>query len=143
MSWWGWVIAGAILLGAELTLVSAEFYFVFVGIAAIIVGCVTAMAPAFRGWEQWALFGFLAVVSMVIFRSRVYRRFRGHSQAVNSGPVGDVITLLAPLAPGESCRTEYRGTSWTVRNEGPAAVPAGARVPVASVQGLTLIIRSD
>ena len=38
MSWWGWVIAGAILLGAELAFVNAQFYLVFVGSAAIVVG---------------------------------------------------------------------------------------------------------
>lgn len=137
------MIGGAILLGAELLLVNAEFYLVFIGTAAIVVGCVTALAPAFSGWEQWALFGILAIAAMVLFRSRVYHRFRGPLPAVESRPGADVITLLTSLAPGESCRTDYRGTSWTVRNEGPATIPAGARVPVASVQGLTLIIRSD
>lgn len=38
MTWWGWVIGGAILLGAELAFVDAQFYLVFVGTAAIIDG---------------------------------------------------------------------------------------------------------
>ena len=38
MTWWGWIIAGAILLGAELTFVNAQFYLVFIGSAAILVG---------------------------------------------------------------------------------------------------------
>jgi len=41
MTWWGWVIAGAILLGAELSFVSAQFYLVFIGSAAILVGLAT------------------------------------------------------------------------------------------------------
>ena len=45
MSWWGWIIAGAILLGAELTFVNAQFYLVFVGSAAILVGLATLAAP--------------------------------------------------------------------------------------------------
>src|ERR1700722_12101289 len=38
MQWWGWVTVGAILLGSELTFVNAQFYLVFVGGAALIVG---------------------------------------------------------------------------------------------------------
>ena len=72
MMWWGWVIAGAILFGAELSFVSAQFYLVFIGVAAVVVGIVTAMAsPA--PWAQWALFAALVIVSMLAFRSRVYR----------------------------------------------------------------------
>ncbi len=54
MTWWGWIIAGAILLGAELTFVNAEFYLVFVGSAAIVAGVVTALTPV-APWAQWAL----------------------------------------------------------------------------------------
>src|SRR4029077_11994692 len=49
MSWWGWTIAGAILLGAELIFVNAQFYLVFVGSAAIVVGVVTAFGPGLEG----------------------------------------------------------------------------------------------
>ena len=77
MSWWGWIIAGAILLGAELAFVNAQFYLVFIGSAAIVVGLVTSVTPALASWAQWAIFGVLAIVSMVTFRSRIYRKLRG------------------------------------------------------------------
>ena len=48
MSWWGWIIAGAILLGAELAYVNAQFYLVFIGSAAIVVGLVTAVTPGLQ-----------------------------------------------------------------------------------------------
>jgi membrane protein implicated in regulation of membrane protease activity len=40
MEWWGWMILGAMLLGAELTFLDAAFYLVFLGIAAAITGLV-------------------------------------------------------------------------------------------------------
>lgn len=139
MSWWGWIIAGAILLGAELTFVNAQFYLVFVGSAAILVGLATLItAPA--EWVQWALFAVLAILSMVMFRSRIYRRFHGASPAVNTGPVGGLITLGAPLAAGESCQAEYGGTFWTVRNDSEVPIACGANVRIARVEGLTLLI---
>jgi membrane protein implicated in regulation of membrane protease activity len=142
MSWWGWIIAGAILLGAELTFVNAQFYLVLIGSAAILVGLATVItAPA--AWVQWALFAVLAILSMVMFRSRIYRRFHGASPAVNTGPVGGLITLGAPLAAGESCQAEYGGTFWTVRNDSDTPLASGTRARITSVRDLTLLVRPD
>jgi membrane protein implicated in regulation of membrane protease activity len=142
MTWWAWAIAGAILLGAELVGVSAEFYLVFVGSAAILVGLTTLLLPM-PPWVQWALFAVLAVVSMVTFRSRVYRRFHGAMPKVATGPAGGVITLHVPLAAGESCQAEYGGAFWTVRNDSDTPIPSGGRARIARVQDLTLLVKPE
>jgi len=142
MTWWGWVIAGAILLGAELSFVSAQFYLVFIGSAAILVGLATLVLP-FAEWLQWAAFGVLAVVSMLTFRSRIYRRFHQGAPAVEMGPKGGLITLPVALGAGESCQAEYGGTFWTVRNDSSSALPAGSRARIVGVQSLTLLVRPD
>jgi membrane protein implicated in regulation of membrane protease activity len=143
MSWWGWIIAGAILLGAELAFVNAQFYLVFIGSAAIVVGLVTAVTPALASWAQWAIFAVLAIVSMVTFRSRIYRSVRSRAPPVQTGPAGGVITLRVSLAPGESCQAEHGGTFWTVRNDSDTPISSGTRARIASVQGLTLLVRPD
>ena len=38
MAWWSWCIFGMVLLGVELLAVDAQFYLVFAGLAAIVVG---------------------------------------------------------------------------------------------------------
>ena len=141
MSWWGWTIAGAILLGAELIFVNAQFYLVFVGSAAIAVGVLTALTPAFADWAQWVAFAALAILSMLLFRSRVYRRLHTQAPAVKTGPVGGTITLHVALAPGESCQAEHGGTFWTVMNDSATPIPSGAPARIARVQGLTLLVR--
>jgi membrane protein implicated in regulation of membrane protease activity len=143
MTWWGWIIAGAVLLGAELTFVNAQFYLVFVGSAAILVGLATVVAtPA--AWLQWALFAVLAIVSMVAFRSRVYQRFHPALPKVDTGPpIGGLITLQVSLGAGESCQTEYAGTFWTVRNDSDKAIPPGGRARVTGVRDLTLLVKPD
>jgi membrane protein implicated in regulation of membrane protease activity len=143
MTWWGWIISGAILLGVELVFVNAQFYLVFVGGAAIVVGVVTALTPALASWAQWAVFAALAVILMVTFRSRVYRMLRGPAQPVHAGPVGSVITVPAALAPGESCQAEHRGTFWTVCNVSDTPMAIGTRAHIAGVKDLTLLIRPD
>jgi membrane protein implicated in regulation of membrane protease activity len=142
MSWWGWIIAGAILLGAELAFVSAQFYLVFIGSAAILVGIATLLlllAP----WLQWALFAVLSIVSMVTFRSRVYQRFNHAAPKVDTGPAGGVITLQVSLGAGESCQAEYGGTFWTVRNDSDTPIPSGSRARIARVHNLTLLVRPE
>jgi membrane protein implicated in regulation of membrane protease activity len=143
VTWWGWIIAGAILLGAELAFVSAQFYLVFVGSAAILVGLASVAAPL-AAWVQWGLFGVLALVSMVTFRSRVYQRFQRASPRVDAGPrTGGVITLQVPLSAGESCQTEYAGTYWTIRNDSDRLIPSGGRARVIGVRDLTLLVRPE
>jgi|SRR5580698_10141592 membrane protein implicated in regulation of membrane protease activity len=140
MTWWGWTIAGAILLGAELLFVNAQFYLVLIGSAAILVGLASVLLPL-ADWLQWALFAVLAIVSMLTFRSRIYRRFHGTLPHVESGPRGGIITLPAALAAGDSCQAEYGGTFWTVRNVGSTPLPAGSHARIVSVENLTLLVR--
>ena len=142
MTWWGWIIAGAILLGAELAFVSAQFYLVLIGSAAILVGLATLVLPL-TDWLQWALFAVLAVVSMVTFRDRLYHRFTHTMPKVDIGPAGGVITLPISLGAGESCQAEYGGSFWTVRNDSDTPIPSGSRVRIARVQDLTLIVRPE
>ena len=142
MSWWGWIIAGAILLGAELSFVNAQFYLVFIGSAAILVGLAALLVPL-APWLQWALFGILAIASMVTFRSRVYQRFNHALPRVETGPAGGSITLQVALGAGESCQAEYGGSFWTVRNDSDTPIPSGGRARIARVHNLTLLVRPE
>jgi membrane protein implicated in regulation of membrane protease activity len=143
MDWWAWVIAGGILLGAELAFVDAQFYLVFIGGAAITTGLLGWVLPDwFAAWLQWALFAVLALGSVAGFRGRIYQRLRGHPPAVATGQAGEEITVPVPLAPGESCQVELRGAYWTARNDGNAPIPAQGRARVVSVHGLTLLVRT-
>jgi membrane protein implicated in regulation of membrane protease activity len=139
MTWWAWMIGGVILLAAELAFIDAQFYLVFVGSAAIIVGVLVTLV-SFEQWAQWALFALLTIGSMVFFRRRIYLRLRGHLPEVRMGPDGGVLTLPVALAPGESCRTEHCGSFWTVQNDSEVPIPSGANVRISRVQGLTLLV---
>jgi len=143
MSWWGWVIGGAVLLGAELAFVDAQFYLVFVGTSALVVGAITATLNSISTWAQWAIFAVLAILSMTSFRVRIYSLLRGHPPSLHTGPVGNVLTLPVELAPGATCQAEHGGTYWTVLNDSSFPIPLGARARIVSVQGLTLAVRPD
>ena len=141
MQWWAWIAVGAILLGSELAFVDAQFYLVFVGAAALVVGFLGAgnWSPAI--WLQWVMFTTLAAVSMVFFRRRIYERMRRGLPVLKSGLAGEVVIMPAALPPGETCRVEFRGSSWSAINSGRSIIEAGGRAHIERVDGLTLVVR--
>jgi len=138
MPWWGWMILGAILFGAELFLIDAQFFLVFIGASAIIVGFAAVAGAPIAPWGEWLLFAALSISTMVFFRRRLYSRLRGNSEGFTSDPSGETILIPHDLAPGESDRVEYRGTTWLVVNAGAAAIDAGTNALIDRVDGTTI-----
>jgi membrane protein implicated in regulation of membrane protease activity len=143
MEWWAWIAVGAILLGSELSFVDAQFYLVFVGASAFVVGMLQLTGLGMPDWLQWLVFAVLAATSVFTFRRRIYERMRRKLPALKGGPAGEIVTLPIALPPGESCRLEYRGCSWSAVNGGHAVIAAGARARIDRVDGLTLVVHGD
>jgi membrane protein implicated in regulation of membrane protease activity len=143
MQWWAWIAVGAILLGSELAFVDAQFYLVFVGMSAFIVGMLQLTGLGMPEWLQWLAFAAMAATSVLTFRRQIYERMRRKLPAMKGGPAGEIITLPTELSPGETCRLEYRGGSWSAVNGGKAAIPAGAKARIDRVDGLTLVVHGD
>ena|ERR1700730_16391713 len=143
MYWWAWIAVGAILLGSELAFIDAQFYLVFVGASAFAVGILQLAGIALAVWLQWLIFAVLAAASMVTFRRRIYESMRRGLPAMKSGPAGEIVTMPMALPPGETCRLEFRGCSWSAVNAGQAMIAAGSRARIERVEGLTLVIRGD
>ena len=142
MPGWGWLVIGALLLGAEMFLVDAQFYLVFLGAAALLTGALVWLGLPLSVNVQWLLFAILSVASMWTFRKRLYQHLRKPQDIVPEAlSVGDRLQLPEPLAPGQSCRVEYRGTSWTARNAGTVAL--SGEVIIARVEGLTLLVQAN
>jgi len=142
MPWWGWIIFGVFLLGSELMFVDAAFYLVFIGLAAIITGMTGLLELNLELWVQWLLFAGLSLAAMVLFRKQLYEKIRGGSAAgYESGPAGEAIKLEQDLNPGDSCRISYRGTTWSVLNDGAESMSSGEKVRIHAVDGLTLKIQ--
>ena len=143
MHWWAWIAIGAILLGSELAFIDAQFYLVFVGASAFAVGMLQLAGTGMPVWLQWLIFAVLAATSMLTFRRRIYERVRRGLPAVKAGPAGEIVTLPTALPPGETCRLEFRGSSWSAVNAGVGVIAAGSRARIERVDGLTLVVRSD
>ena len=143
MDWWAWIAVGAILLGSELAFVDAQFYLVFVGASAFVVGMLQVTGLGLPLWLQWLIFAALAATSMLTFRRRIYESMRRKLPAMKGGPAGEIVTLPMELPPGETCRLEYRGCSWSAINGGKTAIAAGAKARIERVDGLTLVVHGE
>ncbi len=144
MPWWAWLVLGIGLLGVELLVIDAQFYLVFIGLSAAVVGLLGLAGVSLPEWAQWLVFAVLAVVAMLSFRKRVYEMLRSGVGVVDERlTVGDRVLVAARLEPGESGRVEYRGSSWTARNTGSGPIEAGREAVIDRVDGLTLFVRAE
>ena len=142
MTWWSWMILGAVLLAAELFAVDAQFYLVFLGVSAALVGFASLFGLAMPEWGQWMAFAVLSLLSFFTFRKSLYEKIRG-APGFHATLTGNSVKVDEELAPGDEMRLEYRGTRWTARNVGDAAIAAGTRATVVEVDGLTLRIEAE
>jgi hypothetical protein len=142
MPWWGWILVGTLLLAAELFVVEADFYLVFLGFAAVVVGLQDFAGLGGPIWLEWLSFAVVAVASTVFFRRRVYQRLRPAGGEVGNAVVGEWVVAQGAIAPGALGRAELRGALWEARNAGPAPIAPGGRARVESVDGLVLSVRS-
>ena len=142
MAWWGWCIFGVVLLGVELLAVDAQFYLVFAGLAAVVVGLLGLVGLELPIAGQWLLFAVLAVTAMFTLRRPIYAKLMNKPFSNVSTDLEQRVVLAQELAPGKSCRIEYRGSGWTAINVGKHVIPAGGDARIDSIEGLTLHVRS-
>ena len=141
LAYWDWFIAGLVLVILEIFAPGAVF--LWLGIAAGVVGAVVFFAPDLDWKFQFTLFAVLSVVSIVVSRRYLKRRplETDHPNLNRRGAqyVGRDLILDAALSGGRG-RLRVDDTTWRV--EGPD-LPAGAKVRVTAVNGATLKIEAN
>ncbi|MCG8371044.1 MAG: NfeD family protein [Proteobacteria bacterium] len=143
MTWWQWTIVGGVLLGAELLGVDAQFFLMFIGLSALLVGLAELLGIAMPLWVQVAVFAAFSLIFLYTFRRAVYERIRGTSAGYPEPLDGESVKISDDLGPGAEARIAYRGTNWNVRNVGRAAISGGSRAKVVKVDGLTLHVEAE
>lgn len=143
MTWWSWIILGAVLLCVELFAVDAQFFLVFLGVSAAIIGFAALFGIAMPEWGQWLAFAVLSLFFFFTFRRVLYAKLRLGGEDYNGSIAGESIQILGDLEPGAEGQTEYRGSKWNIRNVGDKKMCGGSRATVVKVDGVTLHVRSD
>jgi len=140
MPWWGWLVLGLLLCGAEL-LLPGGFYLLFFGVGALSVGALLLFGLALPIWLQWLLFSAVPVALLVTLRSRLMGSLAVPEGDVDDALVGEWVTCSAAVAAHREGSGELRGSVWSVHNCGELALAPGERCRVERVVGLTLHVR--
>ena len=135
---WVWFVAAGVFLLLELH--SPGVFFIWFGIAAALTGVVDNIHDL--PWQgELVLFAILAVIAVVAGR-RFYKgpamepKDNPHLNRRHFGYVGRSFTLQQPIADGRGKLT-IEDTVWEI--EGPD-LPAGTRVKVTAVKGMSLVV---
>ena len=142
MEWWIWLLAGLLLLFAEL-LTPGGFYIIFFGIGAIVVGILARFQAAGPTWFQFILFSIVSVLTLWLFREKLLQLTRARSSDGVDNLVGETAVLLEDISANGIGKAEMRGTSWNTRNVGDKPLARGQRCRVERVEGLTLFVRAE
>lgn len=138
--YWNWWLLAVVLMAVEI--LAPGFFFLWMGIAAGIVGVLLAGFPGLPGEWQWLLFAVLAVGSIVGWQFWLRRH-----PTVTDAPtlnrrgaqtIGRILVLDQPIVAGAG-RAKLGDSTWAVR--GPD-VPAGTRVRVVGVDGTVLRVEA-
>jgi membrane protein implicated in regulation of membrane protease activity len=131
-----WFVAGVGLLIFELV-TPGGFFAVFFGVAAILVGLLTAVHLAGPEWLQWLLFSVLSVVGVLLLRRPVMQRLGIGPPALPGEEMkGEWAVVTEEVRPGAVGKVELRGSSWNAQAN--RTVRVGERVPVERIEGLTV-----
>ncbi|NJM10724.1 MAG: NfeD family protein [Synechococcaceae cyanobacterium SM1_2_3] len=142
--YWNWMLLGVALMAIEA--IVPGFFFLWMGVAALIVGFTLTLLPDMSWTYQIMLFALLSVGSIVAWRWRLRRHptqtadpllnRRGHQY------VGRVFTLDAPTVNGHG-KIRVDDSTWKVLVE--RDCPAGTRLRIVGVDGVMLkgVVETD
>ena len=136
--WHWWILAAALII---LEVFAPGAFFLWLGIAAGVVGGLAYLAPA-MSWEyQLLAFSVMSVVSIII-----WRRFFRTKPADTDQPalnrrgeqyIGRSFTLREPITDGIG-KIRVDDSTWKIRGDN---CPVGTQVEVTGVDGVILEVR--
>lgn len=138
--WSWWILAIALLV---LEVFAPGTFFLWMGIAAAVVGALLLLAPG-MGWEyQIVIFAAISVASIFIWRSY----FRKHPTVTDQPALnrrgqqylGRTFTLDAPIVNGQG-KIRVDDTTWKVQGED---CESGTKVKVTGVDGVVLKVQRN
>jgi membrane protein implicated in regulation of membrane protease activity len=138
MEWWIWAVAGIVLLGVEIA-TPGGLVAMFFAAGALAVAPLAALGVG-AIW-QWLLFSAVSLASLGLLRGRLLSSLEGRRHPPVDSLVGQEVVLLSDVPAGGEGRAELRGVPWTARSVA-GALPAGQRVLVERVDGVTLWVRA-
>ena len=141
LRFWHWWILGLALLVLEV--VVAGTFFIWMGVAAFIVGLVLLVSPEIRWETQILAFAALSVATVVGWRVWLKRHpTETDDPTLNERGaqyIGRVFTVAEPAVDGIG-KAKVGDSLWRIELSDQGSLPEGARVRVIGVHGATLSV---
>ncbi len=138
---WHWWIFGLLLLGLELMVPGS--FFLWMGVAAGIIGLILLVYPDFAWQSQILTFAIFSVVAVVGWRFWLRKHpIETEDATLNVRGAryhGRVLTLSEPLVNGVG-KVKVDDSLWRVSTGDATSLPEGARIRVTGVDGATLVV---
>jgi inner membrane protein len=141
IEFWYWLVAGIVMIVIEMLVPLA--YFLWMGIAAFIVGLLLFVMPTMPLLIQVIIFGVISIVSVVL-----YKKHQRENPTVKDEPnlnrrgqqyVGRIFTLEEPIVNGVG-KVKVDDSTWKVKG---SDMPIGSKVRVMSVDGTVFNVESE
>jgi membrane protein implicated in regulation of membrane protease activity len=142
MPWPLWILAGVILLAAEVHY-TRDFTLFSFGASAVITSAAAGLGildfPA-----QWVCFGVLSIA--LLFWARDWLRnslLSGPAPAEMENVIGQIALPIDDLPAFGFGKAELRGATWSAHNASHVPIARGQRCKVMKIKGLTLWIQPE
>lgn len=137
MLYWHWFAIGILLMALELALPS--FFFLWLGVAALVAGVALFLAPSLTFAMQGVVFAVAAIIAFYVGRKYFKGRLRDFSPSTlnkrGARMVGNLVTLESAIVNGKG-KAQVGDSLWSV--EGDEDLPAGTTVKVIGADGTVL-----
>lgn len=131
-----WLIAGIILLIAEMT--TGTIVLIFISIGCFVAAAVSILAPELLAL-QFIVCAVVSLVGTFALRKPLQRRL---VKTTNMQPdIGKEIVVDSNIEPHKRSRISYQGTTWEASNVGTESIATGDHVTIVGVDGNILLIR--
>jgi len=141
IDYWHWLIAAVVLVVLEVF--SPGVFFLWLGVAAAVVGGILWLMPELSWQTQFVMFAVLSVVSIIVARVVLIRRpIETDEPTLNRRGeqyVGRVLVLTEAIENGVG-KVRVDDTQWRVNG---VDSPAGTRVRVTGVDGTVLRVEPE
>lgn len=136
-----WMLLGIALMVLEV--MTPGLVSVFFGLAALVVGILVWLWPAFPVSVQYVVFALLSVIFLFLLRRMFRRAFTGRRSGVADGLgdeyVGQRALVVTLIRPDEHGKVEFHGSHWHA--EADEAIEPGTPVLIVARDNLTLKVR--
>lgn len=131
-----WLIAGILLLIAEM--VTGTIVLIFISIGCFFAALTAMLAPDMLT-AQFIVCAVVSVVGTFALRKPLTRRLLKTTSL--QADVGKEILIDANIEPHKRSRITYQGTTWEATNIGTVSVQNGDHVTIVGIDGNVLLIR--